>query len=398
MGGRQLRNSHSGCASQTYAIFPAQRRLLHGLSWAGWAAALWMSSQLFMAANASPGTPDSLQRPVIAAGVLAAVVAANLALSVALVAKCTLLGSKIAAGVYLTLAFSLYVADGWVFEPGHVFASQIALASSWPLVAVLAVAVIHGPYVGLVAGAAVPTGRIAGAAISGADLTERAHVLSFASSITFYVVAGLVVGTIAAQLKTLETDNARYRVREEVGRELHDGVLQTLALIARRTEATAPDLSRLARDTDRALRRWLWGTDHATNNDLLAAVRHTADQVADRHGIDVTVASAADADTLADIPAEVTVALAGAAGELLTNVAKHAGVASAHVFVDADDQTVTVSVRDHGIGYDTDATAPGAGMTHSVRGRLAAVGATVEVRSSPSAGTEAVLHWMRGPR
>ena len=53
----------------------------------------------------------------------------------------------------LGVAFGLYAADGWVFAPGHVFGSQLALASSWPLVAVLSVAIVHGHRVGLVAGA-----------------------------------------------------------------------------------------------------------------------------------------------------------------------------------------------------------------------------------------------------
>ena len=159
------------------------------------------------------------------------------------------------AAIELLLAWTLYVADGWVFVDGHVFDSSLALHASWPLVAVLSTAIVHGPVVGTVAGALVPTGRIAGALVNDVAIGDGDRVLSFASSIVFYAIAGLVIGLIARRLRDVESEVERRRARDEVARQLHDGVLQTLALVGRRCATTDPDLAEVARRSDLELPR-----------------------------------------------------------------------------------------------------------------------------------------------
>lgn len=78
---------------------------------------------------------------------------------------------------------------------------------------------------------------------------------------------------------------------------------------------------------------------------------------------------------------------AGAAEEALTNVAKHAGVSNAVLRAGAESGVLTLSVLDQGRGFDPSAEHPGVGLAQSIRGRIAEIGGTVLIDSSPGAGT-----------
>lgn len=111
-----------------------------------------------------------------------------------------------------------------------------------------------------------------------------------------------------------------------------------------------------------------------------------------RCGVQVVFNAVGDADDIAGVPGEVARAFAAAAGELITNVGKHAGVVEAVVFVDVETGQLSVSVRDQGIGMDPDAD-EGDGLCRSVRERVAQVAGTVTVTSMPGEGTEVQLSW-----
>src|SRR5207244_1911608 len=74
--------------------------------------------------------------------------------------------------------------------------------------------------------------------------------------------------------------------------------------------------------------------------------------------------------------------------EALTNVARHAGTASATVRVWADDLVLGVQVEDHGIGFEQRGTFSGShgGLT-SMRERALLLGGRFEIESSPDHGT-----------
>lgn len=82
-------------------------------------------------------------------------------------------------------------------------------------------------------------------------------------------------------------------------------------------------------------------------------------------------------------------ALAGAIGEAVTNAIKHAVASNIVVYAETDDRgDVFASVRDDGMGFDTNRTEQGAGLDGSIRERMLDVGGRSEVISAVGGGTE----------
>jgi signal transduction histidine kinase len=193
-------------------------------------------------------------------------------------------------------------------------------------------------------------------------------------------------------LRRAEREISAARAREELARTLHDGVLQTLAVVERR--ADDPALARLAREQERELREYLFGSGLASigaGGDLGSALRASAGRFEQSFGgrVDVLVA-----DDLPDLGREAIDALAGAVGEALTNAGKHGAADRVTVFVEPAERGVFCSVKDNGRGFDIATTHEGIGLTRSIRGRLSEAGGRVEVRSRPGDGAEVCL-WIR---
>jgi signal transduction histidine kinase len=83
--------------------------------------------------------------------------------------------------------------------------------------------------------------------------------------------------------------------------------------------------------------------------------------------------------------------LVAAAREAVVNAAKHAGGAIS-VYVECDESGAQVFVRDRGPGFDPDAVpADRLGVRESILGRMARVGGSASVRSTPGEGADVVL-------
>ena len=182
---------------------------------------------------------------------------------------------------------------------------------------------------------------------------------------------------------------ARVRAEEraEVATHLHDSVLQTLTLMQKQTGDPA-EMARLARHAERELRGWLYGAADPDRDDLVAAFRAAAAEVEDRFGVSVELVTVGTCRL--DDRARAVV---GAAGEALTNAAKHAGVARLSMFTEVRDGHVVVVVRDRGSGFDQAIAGGrgGRGIPDSILGRMRRQGGAVTIRTSPGAGTEVEL-------
>ncbi len=238
--------------------------------------------------------------------------------------------------------------------------------------------------------------------------TILAAVLTFAGLVTFWVIVpdprrvvvplvGIVVGGLLLltpllarvwrRLEDERSQRARQDAREEVAAHLHDSVLQTLAMIQRTDEPRRA--TTLARTQERELRSWLYGSRdlggptrdlEGAVDELLAEVEADYDLVVDH----VVVGTVPDVDDDANLPA-----LLQATREALVNVARHAGVAEASLFVEVDEDRVTAFVRDRGTGFDPAAIAQDRqGLRGSIHARLQRHDGGARVTTDPGHGTE----------
>ncbi len=189
----------------------------------------------------------------------------------------------------------------------------------------------------------------------------------------------------------------RAQERAEVAAHVHDSVLHTLTLIQRNAE-NASEVRRLARAQERDLRNWLYkpegtGKDEAEEPDTLAeAVKRSAAEVEDKHGVPLEVVVVGDCPLDDRIGAQMQ-----AAREAMVNAAKYGGEGGAvQVFAEVEGRTVFVSVRDRGPGFDLDSIpADRMGVRESIIGRMERNGGTARLRAVPDGGTEVELEMER---
>jgi signal transduction histidine kinase len=210
---------------------------------------------------------------------------------------------------------------------------------------------------------------------------------------TLLILTGVVLATAPLWRRLLDSraEERAARIRSEeraaVAAHLHDSVLQTLALIQRNAEEPQA-VSRLARSQERELRAWLYDPPAVREGGTWAGL--VAGMVAD---VEADHALTVDPVVVGDAPVDEELAAFGAATrEALVNAAKHSGVPSADLYTEVTADQVSVFVRDRGKGFDP-GTVPDdrRGLRDSVHGRLARLGGSALVRSTPGEGTEVEL-------
>lgn len=354
-----------------------QRSVLQGLAAFRWAAWAWMAFVLVVA-------PGRLVRPWLAAVLVALAFVLTAASTYLWQRRPQVLVHPAMVAAELAIGASLLVSDGLVRPAGTVFSTGQSLGSVWPLTGVISAGIVFGPWGGAVAGLILGACRYVSTVLNRITTYDAGRSLSLANTTVFYAMAGGVFGYVVLLLTRAREEVAAARAREEVARTLHDGVLQTLALVERR--ATDPALSRLAREQERDLRAYLFGDRQAAPTDLGAVLRAAASRLEETYGGLVTVLVPGDLPPLE--PATVH-ALTGAVGEALTNAGKHGPARRIVVYVEETETGgLFCSVKDDGPGFDPATTPPGIGVTRSIRGRVEEAGGTAEVVSAPGEGTE----------
>jgi len=124
---------------------------------------------------------------------------------------------------------------------------------------------------------------------------------------------------------------------------------------------------------------------------LVEAIQWLASQMKQLHGLSVTVQAEGEPPQLDE---DLRVLIFQTVRELLFNVVKHAGVATAIVRLTQIDGQLRIEVSDNGRGFDMNAQRrqDSQGLLH-IEQRLQLVEGRLEVRSSPGEGTTVTLYF-----
>lgn len=368
---------------------PTRNAMLRGLIMLRWITAAWLTVAYAWEVwrrNDLASVPD-VAHPIAGAAVCAAIIAINAVITVVYQrAPARLLGAPLIAAEATVAAVALF-SDEWVFDATH---GQV-LPSIWPVCVVATLALAAGRRPAVAAGIGLGILRYVGWLIARNNPETAPLSMARTAQIVLLGVTGWVAGFLFLRLAAADKAISGARAREEVARTLHDGVLQTLAVIQRRSDDT--ELVALARDQEVELRTYLFtpGDLAPESLDLATAVREAAHRAERRHQLKVTVVIDPD---LPSVPSAVVEAVSGAIGEALNNASSHGDANQATIYAAPDDDhTIVVSVKDNGRGFDPDAITYGQGINRSIVGRMTEVKGWATIDGRPGRGSEVWLHY-----
>lgn len=203
----------------------------------------------------------------------------------------------------------------------------------------------------------------------------------------------LEYGRVREQLSRL----ALVEDRERIGRELHDGVIQSLFAVGMNLEATAAmagagdvqeRLQKAVAELDRSirdLRNYIFGLRPAILADrkLGQALTDLSTDTAEKSGIVVAVdVDPAVASELSPRAADIV----QLARESLSNVARHSHAATCRVSLYREDGQAVLVVEDDGVGFDPAGGGGGQGLPN-LRSRAERLSGTMTVGSTEDGGT-----------
>jgi len=203
--------------------------------------------------------------------------------------------------------------------------------------------------------------------------------------------------------------------RERIGRDLHDGVIQSIYAVglsledvpdlmvedpieaSRRVERAIESLDQTIRD----IRNFIFGLRPQLLDgiELVEGLAALADEFRVNTMVDVELRAGPEIDGVPLGP-QRTLEVLSVAREALSNIARHAKATRAEILVatSADGAGITLTVVDNGVGFDPQAPR---GLGHlglaNMDARMAGVGGTLVVESSRDRGTRIIVDVPREP-
>ena len=252
---------------------------------------------------------------------------------------------------------------------------------------------------------------IRGRTIGNLYLTEKAGGFSEADQLLVELFAGHAA--IAMENARLHDQVQRLAIveeRERIGRDLHDGVIQSIYAVglsledvpdlmveepveaSRRVERAIESLDQTIRD----IRNFIFGLRPQLLDgvELVEGLAALADEFRVNTMVDVELRAGQEADGI-PLGQERTLEVLSVAREALSNIARHAKATRAEVLVATagEGQEITLTIADNGTGFDPDAPR---GLGHlglaNMDARMIGIGGTLAIESSGDRGTRIILH------
>lgn len=232
----------------------------------------------------------------------------------------------------------------------------------------------------------------------GFSAQDESLLMGFAASAAMSINAAQSI----AEERLRESIDVTERERARWARELHDETLQGLGALRVRLsaslrlghtemgDAVATAVSQIE-DEIANLRSLITELRPAALDELGlgAAIEGLADNHAATTGLDTHVELALPRrdGEVERLDRELESGVYRLVQEALTNVAKHAQAESVWIEVAQDSETISIGVRDDGVGFDMDDRPTGFGLV-GMRERVALAGGSLTIVSTPGVGTE----------
>ncbi len=183
----------------------------------------------------------------------------------------------------------------------------------------------------------------------------------------------------------------------QISQEIHDNIGQVLSLVRLNVNrlSIAVNEEKIT-ETDRLLGQAI--TDlrqlsHNLNSDYLqrAGLTEALGQLLsnlERTG-KFTTRFSCYADTI-HLKNDATIILYRIVQEAINNIIKHADASQVSISIEEDNGMLCIVVSDNGKGFDTSAVKGGIGLKN-ILSRAQMIGATVEMKSEPNAGTSVII-------
>jgi len=193
---------------------------------------------------------------------------------------------------------------------------------------------------------------------------------------------------------------AQEEERRRIGRELHDGLNQQLAmfavelgLLARQVPSKSPDLAAAIlnlRHRAEGLSNDLRMITHQLHPaaldhlGLISALRSLCGEFSRSEGVRVWFSVDKE---IGSVPSEIAICLYRIAQEALRNVVKHSGSSVAWVRISENRDEIQLSIEDRGVGFRLHSTqTAGLGLV-SMQERVQIVQGKINIQSAPDEGT-----------
>ncbi len=194
--------------------------------------------------------------------------------------------------------------------------------------------------------------------------------------------------------------------RERIGRDLHDGIIQSIYAVGlsledvpelmtdepdearRRVERAIDSLDQSIRD----IRNFIFGLrpELLEQAGLIGGLAALADEFRVNSMVDVDLVTGGVEESA--LPTELITQLLSIAREALSNIARHSKATRGTIEAVTQDGVVRLTVTDNGVGFDPhQQRGPGHQGLVNMRARTASIGGELNIESEPGVGTRIIL-------